>query len=91
MKIAPGIFTTSTDTDVDKAVVSAALLLILAQRDIAVGYLKPIASDGVEVDDHLISPDLLLLHRVFPINNSWERVNPICLRQPLRPLVAGRL
>ncbi len=91
MKTAPGIFITGTDTDVGKTVVSAALLLGLARRGVDVGYLKPVATGGVEVDGRLVSPDLLQVHQVFPISDPWERVNPICLRQPLCPLVAGRL
>lgn len=78
MKTASGIFVTGIDTDVGKTLVSAALLLGLAQR-------------GVELEGRLVNPDLLMVNQVFPISNPWERVNPICLRQPLCPLVAGRL
>jgi dethiobiotin synthetase len=91
MKTAPGIFITGTDTDVGKTVISAALLLALAERGVDVGYLKPVATGGEEVDGRLVSPDLLLVHRLFPLTDPWQRVNPICLRQPLCPLVAGRL
>ncbi|MFH1033859.1 MAG: dethiobiotin synthase [Pseudomonadota bacterium] len=91
MKTAPGIFITGTDTDVGKTVVSAALLLALADRGLDVGYLKPVASGGEEVEGRLVSPDLLLVNQLFPLKDPWERVNPICLREPLCPLVAGRL
>lgn len=91
MNTAPGIFVTGTDTDVGKTVVCAALVLALAQRGVDVGYLKPVASGGVEVDGRLVSPDLLAVQQLCALHDPWERMNPICLRQPLCPLVAGRL
>ncbi|MBI5523799.1 MAG: dethiobiotin synthase [Desulfarculus sp.] len=91
MNTAPGIFVTGTDTDVGKTVVCAALLLALAQRGVDVGYLKPVASGGVEKDGRLVSPDLLAVQQLCDLPDPWERMNPICLRQPLCPLVAGRL
>lgn len=91
MKKAPGIFITGTDTEVGKTVLSAALLLALRRRGVDTGYLKPVGTGGVEQDGRLVSPDLVFVQRVAGVTDPPQRVNPICLRQPLAPLVAARL
>ncbi|MFH1060891.1 MAG: dethiobiotin synthase [Pseudomonadota bacterium] len=91
MKKAPGIFVTGTDTEVGKTMLSAALLLVLRSRGVDAGYLKPVGTGGVEQDGLLVSPDLLFMKQVAGLVDPPERVNPICLRHPLAPLVAARL
>ncbi|MFZ5585771.1 MAG: dethiobiotin synthase [Thermodesulfobacteriota bacterium] len=91
MKKAPGIFVTGTDTEVGKTMLCAALLLALRGQGVDAGYLKPVGTGGVEQDGRLVSPDLLFMRQVTGLTDPPERVNPICLRQPLAPLVAARL
>jgi dethiobiotin synthetase len=86
-----GVFVTGTDTDVGKTVVTAGLLLGLKAAGVDVGYLKPVASGALDTPEGLVSPDSLFIRQVVGLTDPWEQMNPICLRQPLCPLVAGRL
>jgi len=91
MNQAKGIFITGTDTEVGKTVISAALLMALRQRGVDVGYLKPVASGGLEENGRLVSPDLVFVREVAGLTDPPESSNPLCLRHALAPLVAARL
>jgi dethiobiotin synthetase len=86
-----GIFVTGTDTEVGKTVVSAGLVLALKAAGADVGFLKPVGTDGQEVDGELISPDAIFVQRLSGLGDPLRQMSPVCLRQPLCPLVAGRL
>ncbi len=92
MNSAKGIFVTGTDTDVGKTVVAAGLVLALKAAGVDVGYLKPLGTGGVEEEGvGLVNPDAILIKRLAGLDDSLRQMNPVCLRQPLCPLVAGRL
>jgi dethiobiotin synthetase len=86
-----GVFITGTDTEVGKTVVSAGLVLALKAAGVDVGFLKPVGTDGQEVDGVLISPDAIFVQRLSGLADPLPQMSPVCLRQPLCPLVAGRL
>ncbi|MCA1989322.1 MAG: dethiobiotin synthase [Desulfarculus sp.] len=91
MNQAKGVFITGTDTEVGKTVVSTALLMALRQKGVDAGYLKPVATGGLEEEGRLVSPDLVFVRKVAGLADPPESSNPLCLRHPLAPLVAARL
>ena len=91
MKRPRGIFVTGTDTEVGKTVVSAALVLCLRGKGLDAGYLKPVGTDGVEIDGSLVNPDALWIGKAADLDDPPALLNPFCLRHPLSPLAAGRL
>lgn len=86
-----GLFVTGTGTEVGKTIVSAALLLCLLERGLDAGYFKPVASGGQLHQGRLVNPDVLLVRRLSGLADSFEQMNPFCLRLPLAPLMASRL
>lgn len=91
MNQSKGVFVTGTDTEVGKTVISTALLLALRQRGVDAGYLKPVATGGLEENGRLVSPDLVFVREVAGLVDPPESSNPLCLRHALAPLVAARL
>ena len=91
MKRPRGIFVTGTDTEVGKTVVSAALVICLRGKGLDASYLKPVGTDGVEIDGRLANPDALWIGRAAGLDDPPALLNPFCLRHPLSPLAAGRL
>ena len=91
MKQAQGIFITGTDTEVGKTVVSTALLMALRDQGVDAGYLKPVATGGIEENGRLVSPDLVFVREVAGLSDPAQSSNPLCLRHALAPLVAARL
>ena len=71
--------------------VSAALVLCLRQQGLDAGYIKPVGTDGVEVDGRLVNPDALWIRQAAGLDDPPAAMNPFCLRHPLSPLAAGRL
>ena len=82
------IFVTGTDTGVGKTVVTAALALLLRERGVNVGVMKPVTSGCVERGDSLVSEDAELLAWAagVPLDNDCA---PYCLRTPIAPSVAA--
>jgi dethiobiotin synthetase len=89
-KMKAGIFITGTDTDVGKTIVSAGLALVLRERGIKVGIMKPVATGCYGPEERLISPDAAFLMEAaqneFPPLHSPSR-----FRNPLSPNVAAML
>ncbi|HZV81260.1 MAG TPA: dethiobiotin synthase [Geobacteraceae bacterium] len=86
--MADGIFITGTDTGVGKSVVSAALAILLRQRGVKVGVMKPVTSGCIEMDGRLISEDAELLAAGAGIAVTDE-VAPYLLREPVAPSAAA--
>ncbi len=92
MSTSRGVFITGTDTDVGKTIFSAGLLLLLRQEGLDAGYLKPVATGAEDYQGQLASPDVIMIRKLVPdLDDPLEQMNPVCLRQPLCPLVAARL
>lgn len=86
--MAEGIFITGTDTGVGKTTVSTALAILLRQRGVRVGVMKPVTSGCIERDGRLISEDAELLAAGAGIEVSDE-VAPYLLREPVAPSAAA--
>ena len=86
----PGIFITGTDTGVGKTVVAAGLALVLRERGIKVGVMKPVATGCVGNDQRLISMDAAFLMEAAE-NEYPGLTNPVRYRHPLSPNVAATL
>lgn len=86
-----GVFVAGTDTEVGKTFVSAALVAGLRGQGLDVGYCKPISTDGVNQDGHLVSPDALWVAEATDLSDSPQSMNPFCLAHALSPLAAARL
>ena len=84
------VFVSGTDTNVGKTVVTALLALKLRQMGLSVGVCKPFASGGFWRDGELCSEDALYLKSVLDLKEPLRQINPICLQEPLAPLVAAR-
>jgi dethiobiotin synthetase len=78
-----GIFITGTDTGVGKTYVGCSLARSLKKRGVAVGVMKPVASGDRDDARKLIS--------AAGVRDGIGRVNPVCLKYPLAPLVSARL
>lgn len=82
------IFVTGTDTGVGKTIVTATLALLLRERGLNVGVMKPVTSGCVERGGILVSEDAELLSWAArtPLDNDCA---PYCLKTPIAPSVAA--
>lgn len=78
-----GIFVTGSDTEVGKTIVASGIAAALKSKGIDVGIMKPIATGS--------STDAAILKKAAQVEDSSELINPVCLKEPLAPLIAGRL
>ncbi len=83
-----GIFVVGTDTGVGKTVVAAGLALVLKEKKVQVGVMKPVASGCRQAGKTLVSEDAVFLMEAAE-NQFPALSNPIRLREPLAPLVAA--
>jgi dethiobiotin synthetase len=88
---ASGLFVTGTDTGVGKTFVAAGLAAAFRRRGLDVGVMKPVASGAVRRGKAWVSEDAELLRASAGAADPLELVNPVLLRPPLAPSVAGRV
>jgi len=88
LKKAAGIFITGTDTGVGKTVVAAGLALVLRERGLKVGVMKPIATGCSGDGKRLVSEDAVYLFEAAE-NEYAPLTNPLRFRNPLVPNVAS--
>ena len=88
MKKPPGIFITGTDTGVGKTVVAAGLALVLRERGMRVGVMKPVATGCFGEGKRLVSGDAVYLLEASE-NEHPPLSNPVRFRNPLAPSVAS--
>ncbi len=86
----PGIFITGTDTDVGKTVVAAGIALVLRERGMKVGVMKPVATGCYGGDGKLVSQDAAFLMEAAQ-NEYPPLTSPSRFRNPLSPNVAAML
>lgn len=72
-------FITGTDTDVGKTVVTAALGLLLKEKGLNVGVMKPVQCAG---------SDAVFLKKVLGLKESLVEINPFYASEPLSPHIA---
>lgn len=85
-----GIFITGTDTGVGKTVIAAGLALVLRERGINVGVMKPVATGCYGLDERLVSQDAAFLMEAAR-NEYAPLTSPSRFRNPLVPNVAAML
>lgn len=78
------IFVAGTDTGVGKTLIAAGLARMLANREVRVGVMKPVASGGVPSEDG----KLLQTAARLP-DSAYPEIVPVHYRQPLAPYVAA--
>jgi dethiobiotin synthetase len=83
------IVITGTDTGVGKSVFTAGCAMVLRDRGINVGVMKPVATGGVMKEGRLVSPDALFLMNAIECEDEYSLVNPIIYEEPLAPAVAA--
>ncbi len=88
MKKAAGIFIIGTDTGVGKTVVAAGLALVLKERGMRVGVMKPVATGCFGEGKRLISGDAVYLLEAAE-NERPYLANPLRFRNLLAPSVAS--
>lgn len=88
MKKAAGIFIIGTDTGVGKTVVAAGLALVLKERGMRVGVMKPVATGCFGEGKRLISGDAVYLLEAAE-NERPYLTNPLRFRNSLAPSVAS--
>ncbi|MDP8230345.1 MAG: dethiobiotin synthase [Candidatus Gorgyraea atricola] len=76
-----GFFVTGTDTGVGKTEVAAYLARFLSRKGFKVGVMKPIATGA--------SSDAEILKRASHSKDLIRDINPVSLKLPLAPMVAG--
>ena len=81
----PGIFITATDTGIGKTAVAAALGLLLKEKGLNVGYMKPFSAGGK------CSADAALLIKTLKLKDPIAHINPYHFKNPLAPLPASRI
>jgi dethiobiotin synthetase len=88
----PGVFITGTNTGVGKTAVAAAMLRLLAEREVRAVGLKPIASGSERVgpDGELRNADALELQAAAPVRLAYRTVNPWCFEPAIAPHIAAR-
>lgn len=83
-----GIFITGTDTGVGKTVVAAGLAMVLRERGVKVGVMKPVATGCQGEGKRLVSGDAVYLFEAAE-NEYPPLSNPLRFRNPLAPSVAS--
>ena len=85
------IFIAGTDTGVGKTTVSVLLLKQLNSAGFKTFAIKPIASGCVlNTENKLENEDALLLQSAASIHESYERVNPLALKEPIAPHLSAK-
>lgn len=86
-----GIFITGTDTSVGKTIVTAGLGILLKNRGINIGIMKPIHTGCIEEKGKLFAPDTELLKTLLDLKEPSETITPYMFKMPVSPLVASEM
>jgi len=84
-----GLFITGTDTEIGKTFVSALLIKILAEQDLNVAGMKPVASGATMIDGVLKNDDALSLIEASNIEVDYKTVNPYVFEDAVSPHIAA--
>ncbi len=82
-----GIFVTGTGTGVGKTVIAAGLAMVLRERGIRVGVMKPVATGCIGLNGYLVSMDAVFLFEAAE-NEYPPLTSPCRFRNPVAPNVA---
>lgn len=84
-----GLFITGTDTEIGKTFVSSLLIKILAEENVKVAGMKPVASGAKIIDGSLKNDDALSLLEASNINADYDVVNPYVFEPAVSPHIAA--
>lgn len=91
--MAKNYFVTGTDTDAGKTLITSALLLNAAQKNLRCLGLKPVAAGGlVPVSDGspaLGNDDAVKLMAASTVKLPYAQVNPVLFEEPIAPHIAA--
>lgn len=86
-----GLFIAGTDTGVGKTLVAGGLALVLREKGIDVGVMKPVETGADRLANGLLrGKDALFLREMSGATDELELINPYCLAEPLAPAVAAK-
>lgn len=84
-----GLFVTGTDTEIGKTYVSSLLIKTIAEQNIKVVGMKPVASGAIKVDGVLKNEDALALINASNVNAEYENINPYVFEPAISPHIAA--
>jgi len=84
-----GFFVTGTDTEIGKTFVSSLLIRVLAEEDLRVVGMKPIASGAKIVDGVLKNEDALSLMEASNVITKYNEINPYVFEEAVSPHIAA--
>lgn len=84
-----GLFITGTDTEIGKTFVSSLLIKMLADENLKVIGMKPIASGAENIDGKLKNEDALSLIEASNVKTDYEMINPYVFKPAVSPHIAA--
>ena len=84
-----GLFITGTDTGIGKTFVSSLLIKLLAEEDLNVVGMKPIASGAKVIDGSLKNEDALSLIEASNVMVDYKSINPYVFEPAISPHIAA--
>jgi len=84
-----GVFVTGCDTGVGKTVIAGAIAASIKAHGPDVGVMKPVASGAKEIENKLVSEDVVYLKKIIDNTDDDALVNPILLKPPIAPTIAA--
>ncbi len=77
--VTPRIFVAATRMNDGKTTVSLGLISALKERDLRIGFIKPVGQRFVEVDGHKIDEDSVLINEVFGGTDPIAEMSPVAV------------
>ncbi len=74
-----GIFITGTDTDVGKTIATAVIGVLIQEKGMDVGVMKPVQCGGSDAE---------ALKNILKLDDTVEEINPYFVKEPLAPHLA---
>ncbi|MBI3399494.1 MAG: dethiobiotin synthase [Deltaproteobacteria bacterium] len=88
---AKGFFITGTDTGVGKTFITAGIAVVLKEKGVDVGVMKPIETGCPGKDEKLGPQDALFLKKAAGLSGDIDLINPYRFKAFLAPSIASRL
>lgn len=84
-----GLFITGTDTEIGKTFVCSLLIKLLAEEDLKVVGMKPIASGAKIINGVLKNEDALSLIKASNVEADYDIINPYVFKPAVSPHIAA--
>src|SRR3990170_290150 len=86
-----GYFITGTDTGVGKTFVTAGIAVVLKEKGVNVGVMKPVETGCAEKERELEPQDALFLKKAAGVSDELDLINPYRFKACLAPSIASKL